>query len=166
MGIVYKAKDLLKVEAQDRDPYVAIKVLSEEFKAHPEAFISLQRESRKSQRIAHPNIVNVYDFDRDEDTVFMTMEFMDGCPLDEKINQYKTTGLPTDDCWEILFGLCSALSHAHGEHIIHSDFKPGNIFVTKKGLLKYSILVSQELSPRWNDWEKVLVTSRYLMLEI
>ncbi len=58
MGIVYKAKDRLKVEAQDRDPYVAIKVLSEEFKTHPEAFISLQRESRKSQRIAHPNIVN------------------------------------------------------------------------------------------------------------
>lgn len=136
MGIVYKAKDLLKVEAQDRDPYVAIKVLSEEFKAHPEAFISLQRESRKSQRIAHPNIVNVYDFDRDGDTVFMTMEFMDGSPLDEKINQYKTTGLPTDDCWEILFGLCSALSHAHAEHIIHSDFKPGNIFVTQKGTTK------------------------------
>ena len=52
MGVVYKAKDLLKVEAKDRDPYVAIKVLSEEFKSHPEAFISLQRESRKSQRIA------------------------------------------------------------------------------------------------------------------
>ena len=136
MGVVYKAKDLLKVEAQDRDPYVAIKVLSEEFKAHPEAFISLQRESRKSQRIAHPNIVNVYDFDRDEDTVFMTMEFMDGCPLDEKINQYRATGLPTDDCWDIFSGLCSALSHAHSEHIIHSDFKPGNIFVTKKGTTK------------------------------
>src|SRR5690606_19485152 len=36
MGVVYKAKDLLKVEAQDRDPWVAIKVLGEEFKYHPE----------------------------------------------------------------------------------------------------------------------------------
>lgn len=136
MGIVYKAKDLLKVEAQDRDPYVAIKVLSEEFKAHPEAFISLQRESRKSQRIAHPNIVNVFDFDRDGDTVFMTMEFMDGQPLDELIRKYKSTGLPTDDAWEIIKGMSSALSYAHAEKIIHSDFKPGNIFVTQRGLAK------------------------------
>ncbi|MCW9048175.1 MAG: bifunctional serine/threonine-protein kinase/formylglycine-generating enzyme family protein [Gammaproteobacteria bacterium] len=136
MGIVYKAKDLLKVEAQDRDPYVAIKVLSEEFKAHPEAFISLQRESRKSQRIAHPNIVNVFDFDRDGDTVFMTMEFMDGQPLDQLIRQYKSTGLPTDDAWAIIKGMSLALSHAHAEKIIHSDFKPGNVFVTQRGLAK------------------------------
>lgn len=136
MGVVYKAKDLLKVEAQDRDPYVAIKVLSEEFKAHPEAFISLQRESRKSQRIAHTNIVNVYDFDRDGDTVFMTMEYLDGDALDELIARYKSTGLPTDDAWEIIRGMTSALKHAHAERIIHSDFKPGNVFVTQKGLAK------------------------------
>lgn len=136
MGVVYKAKDLLKVEAQDRDPYVAIKVLNEEFKAHPEAFISLQRESRKSQRIAHANIVNVYDFDRDGDTVFMTMEFLDGDALDELIARYKSTGLPTDDAWEVIRGMSSALIHAHAERIIHSDFKPGNVFVTKKGLAK------------------------------
>jgi len=136
MGVVYKAKDLLKVEAKDRDPYVAIKVLSEEFKAHPEAFISLQRESRKSQRIAHPNIVNVFDFDRDGEVVFMTMEFMDGKPLDQIIRQYKSTGLPTDDAWSILKSMCLALIHAHSENIIHSDFKPGNIFVTNKGVTK------------------------------
>ena len=136
MGIVYKAKDMLKVEAQDSDPYVAIKVLSDEFKAHPEAFISLQRESRKSQRIAHPNIVNVYDFDRDKTTVFMTMEFLDGSPLDQLIRQYKSTGLPTDDAFNIIKGMSSALSYAHAEKIIHSDFKPGNVFVTKKGLTK------------------------------
>lgn len=136
MGVVYKARDRLKVEAQDRDPYVAIKVLSEEFKTHPEAFISLQRESRKSQRIAHPNIVNVHDFDRDGDTVFMTMEFLDGEPLDELITRYQSTGLPTDDTWEILNGMMSALLHAHAENIIHSDFKPGNVFVTRKGQAK------------------------------
>lgn len=136
MGVVYKAKDRLKVEAQDRDPYVAVKVLGEEFKAHPEAFIALQRESRKSQRIAHPNIVNVHDFDRDENTVFMTMEFLDGNPLDKLIAQYRSIGLPKDDVWQILQGICSALTHAHTEQIIHSDFKPGNIFFTHKGVTK------------------------------
>ena len=136
MGIVYKAKDRLKVEAQDRDPYVAIKVLSEEFKTHPQAFISLQRESRKSQRIAHPNTVKVYDFDRDGDIVFMTMEYMDGKPLDQLIRQYKATGLPRNDGWEIINGMCSALIHAHAENIVHSDFKPGNVFITGNNMAK------------------------------
>ena len=136
MGIVYKAKDRLKVEAQDRDPYVAIKVLSEEFKTHPEAFIALQRESRKAQRIAHPNTVKVYDFDRDGDVVFMTMEYMEGRPLDQLIKQYQATGLPRDDVWGILSGMCSALAHAHSEKIVHSDFKPGNVFVTTEGIAK------------------------------
>lgn len=136
MGIVYKAKDRLKVEAQDRDPYVAIKVLSDEFKSHPQAFISLQRESRKSQRIAHPNTVKVYDFDRDGDTVFMTMEYMDGKPLDQMIHQYKATGLPRDDAWEIINGMSSALVHAHAENIVHSDFKPGNVFITGNSTAK------------------------------
>ncbi len=136
MGVVYKAKDLLKVEAQDRDPYVAIKVLGEEFKAHPEAFIALQRESRKTQRIAHPNIVNVHDFDRDGDTVFMTMEYLEGKPLDKLIAQYKATGLPEEDVWKILEGISAALIYAHDQKIIHSDFKPGNIFVTKNGVAK------------------------------
>ncbi len=134
--MVYKAKDMLKVEAQDRDPYVAIKVLNDEFKSHPDAFIALQRESRKTQRIAHPNIVNVHDFDKDGDSVFMTMEFLEGKPLDKLISQYRSTGLPEEDAWDILQGICAALIYAHGEHIIHSDFKPGNIFVTGKGVAK------------------------------
>lgn len=136
MGVVYKAKDLLKIEAKDREPYVAIKVLSDEFKAHPEAFIALQRESRKTQKIAHPNIVTVYDFDRDGDTVFMTMEYMEGKPLDKLINQYRSVGLPTEDVLKILEGISSALIYAHAQHIIHSDFKPGNIFVSNKGVAK------------------------------
>jgi len=136
MGVVYKAKDLLKVEAQDREPYVAIKVLGEAFKEHPEAFISLQRESRKTQKIAHPNIVNVHDFDRDGETVFMTMEFLDGKPLDKLITQYKATGLLPEDAHKILRDITAALIHAHRHKIIHSDFKPGNIFVIKNSTAK------------------------------
>ena len=136
MGVVYKARDRLKEEAQDRDPHVAIKVLSGEFKSHPEAFIALQRESRRTQKIAHPNIVNVHDFDRDGDMVFMTMEFLEGKPLDKLISQYKSTGLPEEDAVRVLEGICAALIYAHDQRIIHSDFKPGNIFVTKDGSAK------------------------------
>ena len=136
MGVVYKAKDLLRVEAQDRDPYVAIKVLNDEFKAHPEAFISLQRESKKAQHIANQNTVKVYDFDRDGDVVFMTMEYMVGQPLDEMVKQYHATGLPRNEAWNLLHGMCAALVHAHSENIVHSDLKPGNVFVTDQGIAK------------------------------
>ena len=136
MGVVYKAKDLLKVEAQDKDPYVAIKVLSEEFRTHPEAFISLQREAKKAQHIANHNTVKVYDFDRDGDVVFMTMEYMVGQPLDQMVKQYHATGLPPKEAWSILNGMCLALIHAHNEDIVHSDLKPGNIFVTENGTAK------------------------------
>mgnify|MGYP005989915891 CR=1 FL=1 len=136
MGVVYKAKDLLKVEAQDRDPYVAIKVLSEEFRTHPEAFISLQREAKKAQHIANHNTVKVYDFDRDGEVVFMTMEYMVGQPLDEMVKQYHATGLPRNEAWNVLKGMCLALIHAHKEDIVHSDLKPGNVFVTDNGTAK------------------------------
>ncbi len=65
MGTVFRARDLRKEEAQDRNPYVAIKILNEDFKRHPRSLQALQREARKSQTLAHPNIVTVYDFDRD-----------------------------------------------------------------------------------------------------
>ena len=81
MGKVYKALDLLKYEAKDKKPYVAVKLLNEDFKNHPEAFISLQRESSRQQKLAHPNIVTIYDFDRvggPGTPVFITMEFMEG----------------------------------------------------------------------------------------
>ncbi|MFT7562133.1 MAG: serine/threonine protein kinase [Flavobacteriales bacterium] len=136
MGVVYKARDLLKEEAQDRDPYVAIKVISSDFKSHPEAIIALQRESRKTQSIAHPNIVNVHDFDKDNDTVFMTMEYMSGEPLDKLIRQYRSVGLPLDIAWNALEGMCSALIYAHAQGLVHADFKPGNIFVTELGAAK------------------------------
>jgi len=132
MGVVYKAKDMRRVENHDNEPYVAIKLLNEEFKRHPEAVTALQRETKKTQTIAHPNIVSVYDFDRDDQDVFMTMEYMDGKPLDKLIKQYSDGGLPPDDTRRILKSICAALIYAHGKKVIHSDLKPSNIFVSKK----------------------------------
>jgi len=49
MSTVYKALDRRKLEADDRSPYVAVKVLNVEFRAHPDSLIALQREAKKSQ---------------------------------------------------------------------------------------------------------------------
>ncbi len=53
MGLVYTARDLLKEEVGDKDSLIAIKLLSEEFKTHPDALRMLQQETRKTQKLAH-----------------------------------------------------------------------------------------------------------------
>ncbi len=136
MGVVYKARDLRKEEAQDREPYVAIKVLTENFKQHPDALISLQRESKKAQKLAHPNIVTVYDFDRDGDTVFMTMEYLEGQSLAKFNKTITPKGLPVEKVLSIINGIGEGLTYAHKQHIVHSDIKPGNIFITHDGIVK------------------------------
>ncbi|WP_193165759.1 bifunctional serine/threonine-protein kinase/formylglycine-generating enzyme family protein [Microbulbifer hainanensis] len=147
MGAVYKALDRRKLEASDSEPYVAIKLLNEDFQQHPDAFISLQREARKSQTLAHPNIVTVYDFDREGDRVFMTMEFLEGAPLDKLLREHVDVGLDTEQACRILHDIAQALIYAHSHHIVHSDFKPGNIFVTaKKGAKVFDFGIARAVS--------------------
>ena len=135
MGTVYRARDLRKVEARDKHPYVAIKVLNNDFRTHPDAFIALQREASKSQAIAHPNIVSIYDFDKDGDVPYMTMELLEGKDLAELLKQYPN-GLPDALLWPALEGICAGLKRAHDAGIIHADFKPGNVIVTTGGVPK------------------------------
>ena len=135
MGMVFSAIDKRKEEAQDKDVLVAIKILGEAFKDHPKAFISLQREAKKSQSLAHPNIINVYDFDRDRDTIFMTMEQLYGQTLDHFIKKHPT-GAPSEKAKNIISQMANALEYAHSKNIIHSDLKPSNVFLTSEGNVK------------------------------
>ena len=135
MGTVYRARDLRKVEAQDRDPWVAIKLLNEDFKQHPSALISLQREARKSQVLTHPNIVKVFDFDRDGDTVYMTMELLRGRDLNQHISAHPL-GIPRAEGLRLTREMGEALAHAHQQGIVHADFTPKNVFLTREGTAK------------------------------
>lgn len=135
MGDVYKALDLRQQEAQERNPYIAIKILNENFARHKDAFISLQREATRTRGIPHQNIMAVYDFDREGDTVFMSMELLDGKPLDDYLKDH-AEGVSVEDAWNIIDGICKGLSRAHGAGIVHSDFKPGNIYYTDTKIAK------------------------------
>lgn len=130
MGLVYRAKDLRKEENQDSDPDVAVKVLGQRFRSNQLMIMALQREARKAQTLAHPNIATVYDFDRDDDLVFMTMELLQGDPLDQFIERHPD-GIQSQQAKPIIRGLCLGLAYAHNKNIIHSDFKPSNIFLTR-----------------------------------
>ena len=136
MGRVYKAIDMLKVEAKDMNPYVAIKLLTGDFKEHPDAFIALQRETSKAQKLAHPNISTVFDFDRHEETVYMTMELLEGTPLDTFIKRMPEGGLEIEQALGIVQDLGAGLGYAHSQGLVHSDFKPGNAFLLDDGSVK------------------------------
>ncbi|WP_349811488.1 protein kinase [Xanthomonas dyei] len=136
MGVVYLARDERKVEARDRDPWLAIKVLSDEFRRHPDSLVALQREARRSQKLAHDNIVRVYDFDKDRTLVFMTMEYIDGSDLKTLIREQAYNGMPLTQAWPLIDGMGRALIRAHAAGVVHSDFKPGNVMVTREGVAK------------------------------
>ncbi|MFM8330528.1 MAG: serine/threonine-protein kinase, partial [Candidatus Methylumidiphilus sp.] len=136
MGAVFKALDLRRVEANDRDPFVALKVLNGDFRGNPVSFIALQREAKRAQTLSHPNIITVYDFDRDGARVFMSMEHLQGQPLNLVIRALCETGMPFKQAWPLIEALGSALAYAHQKNIVHSDFKPGNVFVTAQNEAK------------------------------
>lgn len=132
MGVVYRALDLRKQESGDSEPHVALKVLSGRFRHDPRMATALQREARKAQRLAHPNITTVYDFDRDDDLVYITMEEMTGQPLDELIADHPE-GLARDRVAPIILGAAQGLAYAHSKGVVHADFKPSNVFLTRAG---------------------------------
>jgi len=136
MGTVYKALDLRKLEASDRRPYIAIKVLNLQFRGNPKSLIALQREAKKAQALGHRNIVTVYDFDRDGPVVFLTMEYLSGQPLSRILRAPEFKGMPYAQALPIFKGMANALAYAHERGFVHCDFKPANVFLTDTAEVK------------------------------
>ena len=153
MGVVYRALDLRKQEAQDADPYVALKALSGDFQRDDRMVVALQREARKSQSLAHPNIATVFDFDRDGQLVYLTMEELSGQPLDELLAD-NPSGLPVKQARSLIRGLCRGLAYAHSKDIIHSDFKPGNVFADEDNAKILDFGIAREAKDSANDAAK------------
>ncbi|MEQ1531477.1 MAG: serine/threonine-protein kinase [Methylococcales bacterium] len=134
MGMVFKALDKRKVEAEDRDPYVAIKVLRPEMSTDQKLFMGLQRETKRAHQLSHPNIIQVYDFDRDGKHVFMSMEYLTGQTLSTLIKT--ASPITLIEAWPIIEGMGLALACAHDNNIVHSDFKPSNVYIKYNGVVK------------------------------
>ena len=85
--------------------------------------------------LRHPHIVQIYDFDVQDDLYYMVMELLQGDTLKAYLNSLRVHGehLPLGEMVRIFIDVLDGLSYAHGEGIIHRDLKPANIMLTKDG---------------------------------
>jgi predicted Ser/Thr protein kinase len=113
------------------DRYVAIKVLHS-FLAQEEDFLTrFQREAKFAAMLRHPNIIQVYDFDYDEEdnVYYMVMELIEGSSLKIRLQGMakENRALPFEEAVRIVFAVAKGLDYAHQHGTVHRDVKPANI---------------------------------------
>jgi hypothetical protein len=133
MSTVFEAIDQYRLDLPNAGQRLAIKVLHSTVTERPELLMELRREFQHLQSLSHPNIVRVYEYDRDGDIEFFTMEYLSGLPLSRVLSARHLVPLDRPDALTIMSGMGAALAHAHGRGIVHGDLNPGNIFITDTG---------------------------------
>ena len=144
---------------------VAIKVLLPQM-ARDTSFVQrFRREAQAAARLNQPNIVGVYDTGADDGTQYIVMEFIEGRTLAE----FMATGRrPTPvQAAEIAQKICAAIAAAHAQGVIHRDIKPGNVMITREGVIKVmdfgiARVLGPETAPQTSA---VLGTASYLSPE-
>ena len=131
MGLVYEGRD------PNLDRRVAIKTIKVENlsdEAAAEYEVRFRTEARSAARLQHPNIVSVYDSDRDGDIAFLVMEFVQGDDLKHHLDKGEVYTLA--QTLGIMADLLSALDYAHQQKIVHRDIKPANLLMQASGRIK------------------------------
>lgn len=131
MGLVYEGRD------PNLDRRVAIKTIKVDNLSEAEAAeyeVRFRTEARSAARLQHPNIVSVYDSDRDKDIAFLVMEFIQGDDLKHHLDKGQRYTL--QQAVGIMADLLSALDYAHRQNIVHRDIKPANLLIEASGRIK------------------------------
>ena len=124
MGVVYEAYDPMIKRI------VALKTIRADQLQREDAPVVLARFRREAQaagRLNHPNIVSIYDFDEDDGTSFIAMEYVTGRDLRECFEggeRFKTA-----DAVRLMGQILDALDYSHRQGVIHRDVKPANVFL-------------------------------------
>lgn len=122
MANVFLARDL-NLQRQ-----VAIKVLRADF-ARDSAFrVSFLQEARAAANLSHPNIVTIYDFGQQPDSLYIVMEYVEGTDLKTLIS--RKNRLEHGDALGLMRQICDGVGYAHRAGLVHCDLKPHNILVS------------------------------------
>jgi serine/threonine-protein kinase len=129
MGMVYKVQD----QELNSEP-VALKLLNKNLLPDPMYAARFRREVALARKLAHPNIVKIFDFgELRSGGFFFTMELIEGPDLRKLLNTHGSS-LPIAEALRIFFEIALALEYAHKEGIIHRDIKPENILLTTESM--------------------------------
>lgn len=132
MGTVYLAEQITMGRL------VALKILNEDLAEDPAFIEDFINEARLAGRLNHPNIVRVFDFGSFQSTYFISMEYVDGRPVRELLEE--TGRLEPEHAVRMLKPVADALAHAHSHGVIHQDIKPQNIMISKDKQVKLADL--------------------------
>ena len=119
--------------ANDALHAVAVKRLRPEVEASAVARARLDLEAQVGVALAHPNLVQVYDYDRIGKDRCIVMEHVDGLSLHDLARQVR---LPYHVTRTILLELAVALSYVHEKGLLHRDVSPRNVLISSAGEVK------------------------------
>ncbi|WP_317203804.1 bifunctional serine/threonine-protein kinase/formylglycine-generating enzyme family protein [Janthinobacterium sp.] len=137
MGQVWQATDLATHAELGSSEMVALKILPPQLTQSATHAKLLIEEATQARKLAHENIVRVYEWAQDPATAsyFIIMECLEGEDLDSYLGKHGA--LPLDTVRQLLSPVAEALSYAWDKHkLVHRDLKPGNVFLTQKGEIK------------------------------
>ena len=144
MGAVYRARDMLNEQFGDPAPYIALKILSEEFAKTPDASALLYSEFALTRHLRHDNVLRFHSFEVDTECqrAFITMELMSGLTLDKLLCD-RPLGLPWNELRKIALPLLDALAYTHARGVMHGDLKPSNVMVSEEGVRLFDFGLGQ-----------------------
>ncbi|MDQ0314302.1 serine/threonine-protein kinase [Amorphus orientalis] len=136
MSTVYSALDHFRLRAASQTPLVAIKLLNNDPTINADIRELMHREARRMQEFVHPAIARVYDWDEDGGRSFIIMEQLEGQTLNRMLRKRGNDPVSRVTRERIVTDIGAALDYAHERGVVHTDVKPGNIFVTTDGAAK------------------------------
>ena len=132
MGTVFQVLDEFRLETPGTQR-LAVKVLHPAVAKRAELLAELRRVFQSLQLLSHPNIIRVFDFDRDGALVFFTMELLTGAPLSRILQARRLIPLERAHALAVIRDVGAALSYAHTRGVVHGDLNLQNIFITGSG---------------------------------